>query len=1103
MPIYEKGGSRRDGSTYSGDLSVDNDGNSIPDWQYSIRSGANVDVAGDDPEVGETLLIGAYMTSDRMEVQDSDGQGTHSKTYYIQRLYALWQWWQKVDTWWDRDLEDLVSLSMCMIRASYAYDSSTFAKTDSMLMWIRDWTPPVSNTWSGLNGLEAAGNEDIRWEQLMSDRSASGSVFNFYEAGSERFMTNFLNFIDDEGKDLGTMNVMAAELNDYPNSARAYACYFIASSGDTHETFKPKIWLRTVTKHKLNHCIGGSIQMTDGTAVLFNWQPTMNRYELRYQKINETSSTLVAWANIGDQIGLFSNAAGNQTVAMCRDDANNIYVCCSTGSTVYGDIKYFTIAAFKYMGGYDWDPAGSYNLGAASDHNGRVNNLAMVFLPETQGGPVGGTIAVLSSRRAGKWAQRQQVISTVNAAKLLNVPGAVINEQTTPHNPLTVPASNWRPMNQSATGMDMIQAGTGRKLAIGTYYPSNAVASEQFYACVVSTVAATGLAGAITRPTLGGDSKNTIEHDPNGKARTPWMPISGGMQRYAHICAGYMEIRNVVDDALFRSLDFTLFNITNFPSFDQMQGSSGWDIIWDSSVNRFWIYYVDSQNPRLVRKVAYDPELNVLYPSIQFTPAVLGPSGSRIVALRAPRGKIDSRCVLIDVAMIDGALAPLDLIVLRDLSMSHAPGAPIVNDVDAFNATAAKDVTWTFTDVDPGDYATSQDVEVRRVSNGTTVYTSGKKPAVLVSGTTYKYTLPAAALSNDTAYQVRVRSYDAVDGVGAWSDYKAFSTTGTGGMVTITTPEADNLPMNVSSVLVGWDYANINPAIVQTGYQAKVYNDATNVLEQDSGVVVSTGTTRTITGLASGIHHRIEISVRDSNLQMSGSGVVVVYPDYNNPSIPEIFVVPDPGTIAVRLTNPPPTGENPVTVSNQIRRKVTGADDSTYIIIGTAPVNGTFFDRSVASGTDYTYQARGVAANAATGPWSLAVNATARLQGMWFSIPGNDAFGTVQFPYGGVGRQETGDVARTTQDFIGREYPVIEYGTSKAQNLSITTQCDTNTQVNAARMFSTQPIVLLYRDGRGRKMYCTAGGLQMTDVERGWTDVQMTLTRVDYTEAIA
>jgi len=1092
------------GNSEDGNLGSAQDSLTDSDFKHQCRTGANVFIAGDDPAIGELLLIGAYETSVPYTFEDDSGDGIGHGTAYVMRLYEVWEYFEDIKI---AANEELVSVALRFCRAQYSYTHSTWAKIDTMLCWFRTWTPPLTTSWTNLVPLQVANQPDIRFEQMLSDRSAQTS-FNFYQCGSERFLTNYLTKMNDPAiTAVGFMLAMEAELADYPSGGYTWAQYLIAASGSVHESFKPFLRLETVTKHNLNHVLSCSVQLTDGGSAVFNYNPTLNRYEMRYQKISETSSTASIIGNIGDSTTLFGVNTGLQSISITRDDANNLYVVGCTGSTVYGNIKYFLCAAFKYLGNYVWTATGTAvgSLGAASDQDGRVNNVACQWLANPTGA-VGGTLVILTSRRAGKWGWRQQTVSTVNAGFLLGLAGSVLNEKTSTFDPTPQPNAVWRPFNTSGSGMDMLKIGSPAQsyFAFATYHPCLANSTEPKAAVVRFTVA---VDGTPTKPLVIAGSQMVVENDPNGKIRTPWM---NSETRYAWFCAGQMEVRNVIDNALFRLLDFTTFNITNFPSFEQIQDDSKWDIIWDSSRAKFWIYYVDSQNPRLIRKVSYDPETNILDASLQLTPSNLGASGSRIVALRAPRGRVDPRCVLIDVAMIDGALQPVDLIIIRDLSMSHVPNAPTVDDILSFDATAAHVFTFNFSDQDPNDYSIAQTVEIKRVSTGLTVFTATHTTAVLVAGVKYQYTMPANTLSNDTAYQFRVRQNDSVDGLGAWSDYVSFSTSGTGGHVTITAPAADNLPMNVSSVIVAWTYINDNPAIIQTGYQVKRINNDTNVTLYDSGIVASTATTVTLTGLTSDLHQRIEVAVRGTGGLLSGTDVRMVYPQFSTPSQPTIIAQAQPGSVDIRITNPPPLGENPLTVSNQIARKLATEADAAFVIIGTAGVNQTYTDRSVASGVDYVYRARGVSITPTYGPWSETAEIRAFLRGMWFSIPGDPTFEEVQFPYGGVGRSETASISQTTMSYVGREYPVTEFGTSKAQAVAITTQIpgpgddnDTDLMVAAARYLAQEGIVVLYRDGRGRKMYATISNASIVDVEMGSYNVQFTLSRVDYNEALA
>ena len=60
MGLVDILGDPSDGSLGSGDTE-DPEGNNSS-WQYDIRAGENVFLAGDDPSIGLTMMAGAYMT---------------------------------------------------------------------------------------------------------------------------------------------------------------------------------------------------------------------------------------------------------------------------------------------------------------------------------------------------------------------------------------------------------------------------------------------------------------------------------------------------------------------------------------------------------------------------------------------------------------------------------------------------------------------------------------------------------------------------------------------------------------------------------------------------------------------------------------------------------------------------------------------------------------------------------------------------------------------------------------------------------------------------------------------------------------------------------
>jgi hypothetical protein len=143
----------------------------------------------------------------------------------------------------------------------------------------------------------------------------------------------------------------------------------------------------------------------------------------------------------------------------------------------------------------------------------------------------------------------------------------------------------------------------------------------------------------------------------------------------------------------------------------------------------------------------------------------------------------------------------------------------------------------------------------------------------------------------------------------------------------------------------------------------------------------------------------------------------------------------------------------------------------------------------------------------AYGAWSEVAASTATLRGMWLADPTDPEGTVVRFPYGGVGRQHGLDRAKTAMQFVGRAYPVYDVGEARAETIQVSTtipgdDIDAVAQYALARAIGENADIVLYRDGRGRKMYAMPSDWSSTDLEMGGYQVTFLLNRVDYDEAL-
>jgi hypothetical protein len=109
-------------------------------------------------------------------------------------------------------------------------------------------------------------------------------------------------------------------------------------------------------------------------------------------------------------------------------------------------------------------------------------------------------------------------------------------------------------------------------------------------------------------------------------------------------------------------------------------------------------------------------------------------------------------------------------------------------------------------------------------------------------------------------------------------------------------------------------------------------------------------------------------------------------------------------------------------------------------------------------------------------------------------------------PIGGVDSKDSRSRDSTALQFAGREYPVYDFGSGKSETLdratTLTYSDDDMLRLSRLREMSTSSDTWVYRDKRGRKLFCVMTKYAETDISYG-TTVSFTLTRVDFNEAVA
>jgi hypothetical protein len=135
----------------------------------------------------------------------------------------------------------------------------------------------------------------------------------------------------------------------------------------------------------------------------------------------------------------------------------------------------------------------------------------------------------------------------------------------------------------------------------------------------------------------------------------------------------------------------------------------------------------------------------------------------------------------------------------------------------------------------------------------------------------------------------------------------------------------------------------------------------------------------------------------------------------------------------------------------------------------------------------------------------LGVILSGGLQGVWLFDPTSPSTTSVQYLYGNVGRAEGLGVENAGLQFVGRAYPVYDFGMAEVLSLSLSFTIPFSSthdaEVLTLRTLVRNRRTLAYRDGRNRLVYGILTGITVTDSKHG-TVVATTLTAIDYSDVV-
>lgn len=597
----------------------------------------------------------------------------------------------------------------------------------------------------------------------------------------------------------------------------------------------------------------------------------------------------------GGSLTDFSVATSAQSYALCVDESDNIYVFGRSG----GNQNAIVARAWTKGVGHTWtaQPARS---AALPTHDTPVNNVTATYHESVNGGTILLMVAHNAGTNYGTGSTPAQIDWVTFAKDSLLLGTGTVPLATGPADLLNSNSPDGYyggALNDTGTGLEVAASrdatpygfmlSFAREQSLGENWP-------QRIGRYALNATGTGMDLGTHRSARGYATK-----DANAKLRVLTMPGNllavvttdvdpgwglsywvGSWAGGASTELGYVAL----------SGDEPSASLPDGPAFIS---NSAWDVLFNATENRLWIYYVSALDATQVMRTSISMD-TYLPNNDEVVVTTLAPA-TTIHAIRVPRNAVTTDRTHVSIYSTGGTAGTTEFID----TFNMIPTAPTLTTRDGFDAELAALFEWTFNDPNPGDTQSAFTLEIEDVAApGVVVYTTADP---LVSGIS-AHILPDDSLVNGNDYQWRVQTRDADGEISPWSDWGLF-TTAAGGSVTITSPLVDNAPgIETSEYQISWEADGTD----QTAYRVWLYRGGDEI--SDSGWVISTDDTYLLEGLVSDVEHEVEVRVRNAAMVVSNEGTRLITPSYATPETPVITAtaVPDSGYIRVSVDNPAP-----------------------------------------------------------------------------------------------------------------------------------------------------------------------------------------------------
>lgn len=750
------------------------------------------------------------------------------------------------------------------------------------------WSPSSLQTsdWRTTTQLNAA-----RLDGLI--HILSGADGKWAWATSDDFLANFrINTTMDE---IVVTNRQRA--GTVPTQDEGLWIYTADSDGTSAD---PQIVYTTAPRSTLFGVMGAQVETSIGHAFLESNGAVSPTITLKHRTFGGTVTT-IGTLPIGTAATDFFTPQGLQSFALVKDYGDNLYVIGRAGNAEN------SLAARAYttaMGSGTWT-AQTIRTAALPTYGSGINQVVACWHDLN-----GGTIFFVAGHigSAGDSVVHNELINgTLNTTYLRTGTGSLLRASgytapnLQPNRTSTVHFNTWS--NETGTGLDVASMGVvggGEQWGFVASYVSGSIPGDNVTIAPGRYILTSTAGGfdhtSYAEPASGGQ---WAKKDGAGKIRT--VPVSAvavahvttdndsgwGITVRVYSYSGSNATPSILGSA---SLASVVPNIPNGPS---IAGSAAWDVIYNETENRLWIYFVSTANPLQVLRTAYD--LNTMQTVKNNVLVYTAPAGNTIQGLRVQRNTTAGQSTLVTAALLNGTTRTTAYTLD---TFNIAPTAPTLTPKSNFDASTAQTFSWTFNDPNlPTDSQSAYQLEISNVATGVVALDTGKVVSATASRNVAGSTIP-----NGADYRWRVRTYDALDVESPWSEYGLFATSA-GGTVTITSPAVDYPEKVITDDLpISWSTSGTT----QAAYRVWLYRGAT--LVSDTNWIASTAVTHTVTGMLSDQTHEIRVRVRNAANVETNTASRFVTPSFATPEAPILSVTeyPEGGFILLTVDNPAP-----------------------------------------------------------------------------------------------------------------------------------------------------------------------------------------------------